>query len=118
MASVGLDKHIAESCFIFKSFIFVLFALITAPPLDTFRQNPYNTSPYVVLHFINSNIRVLNVQRTSPMRIAFTVLANTELSSTRVTKIKVTWRSKKRLPITTKGRDVVHKTQNKKLYNI
>lgn len=52
------------------------------------------------------------------MRIAFTVLANTELSSTRVTKIKVTWRSKKRLPITTKGRDVVHKTQNKKLYNI
>lgn len=46
------------------------------------------------------------------MRIAFTVLANTELSSTRVTKIKVTWKSK-RLPITTKGRDVVHKTQNK-----
>ena len=43
---------------------------------------------WIVLHFINSNIRVLNVQRTNPMRIAFTVLANTELSSIRVTKLK------------------------------
>lgn len=41
------------------------------------------------------------------MRIAFTVLANTELSSTRVTKSKSPG-NRKPLPITTKRRDVVH----------
>lgn len=43
------------------------------------------------------------------MRIAFTVLANTELSSTRVIKSKSP-ENRKRVPITTKGRGVVHQT--------
>lgn len=68
----------------FQTLYFVLLAVITSLPKN---KTPI-TQAQVVLHFINSNIRVLNVQRTSPMRIAFTVLANTERSSTRGTQSK------------------------------
>ena len=63
----------------YSNSLFVLFDKLPSMNLD--RQS-------VVLHFIYRNIRVLNVQRTNPMRIAFTVLANTELRSTIVTKSK------------------------------
>lgn len=98
--SFNLEKVKQKSPWIvFPIFYFVLFALMAAPSTHS---PSYTEQAPVILHFINSNIRVLNVQRTSPMRIAllllssffFTVLANTELI-TRVNQIKVTWKSKR-----------------------
>ena len=73
-----------SSSIIFKHFILCCWPWSRPSP----RNKPPITQAQVVLHFINSNIRVLNVQRTSPMRIAFTVLANTEHNSTRGTQSK------------------------------
>lgn len=79
-------------------------------------NKPHITQAQVVLNFINSNIRVLNVQRTSPMRIAFTVLANTERSSTRGTQSKSPGDRNIYQELQKEG--VTQKTRNQKLYNI